>query len=208
MLLPVIPDSLQSSARARLFMELSLEISDLEGEKLRRLLTTIESVDGPIVRIGGRHFVGWCSNDYLGLSSHPLIINAAAEAARNWGIGAGASRLLSGTTMLHSSLEETLASYFGAESAIVYSSGYLANLGTLGSLLSSEDAVVVDRLSHASLIDAARSTHAKFSVFRHNDTSHVAEILRRMSSYRRRMIVTEGVFSMEGDFAPLAEDRK
>jgi 8-amino-7-oxononanoate synthase len=147
--------------------------------------------------------VSWCSNDYLGLSTHPALAEAASRAAATWGIGARASRLLAGTTSWHARLEEALAAWFGAEKAIVYPSGYLANLGTLGALLSSQDAVFVDRLAHASLFDAARASRATLRVFRHNDVSHVAALLSRAKRVRRRLIVTEGVFSMEGDCAPL-----
>ena len=147
----------------------------------------------------------WCSNDYLGLSRHPTLLSAAAQAAAQWGVGARASRLLAGTTRWHTALEESLAAWFGAEAAIVYPSGYLANLGTLGALLSSQDVVFVDRLVHASLLDAARMSHATFRVFHHNDLSHLETLLSRAGKARRRLIVTEGVFSMDGDRSPLAQ---
>ncbi|MBI4003602.1 MAG: 8-amino-7-oxononanoate synthase, partial [Candidatus Omnitrophica bacterium] len=119
------------------------------------------------------------------------------------GVGARGSRLLAGTTRWHSRLEEALADWFHAEGALVFSSGYLANLGTLHALLSSQDAVFVDRLAHASLLDAARSSGATFRVFRHHDPEHLDALLSRASRCRRRMIVTEGVFSMDGDQPPL-----
>ena len=156
------------------------------------------------MQIAGRQLVCWCSNDYLGLSTHPALASAAATSARTWGVGARASRLLAGTTSWHQRLEEALAAWFGAEAAIVYASGYLANLGTLQALLSRGDVVLVDRLAHASLLDAARSTGATFRVFHHNDPDHAADLLEQFTG-RRRLIVTEGVFSMEGERAPLAE---
>ena len=131
-------------------------------------------------------------------------MEAAAQAATQWGLGARASRLLAGTTAWHTALEESLVAWFGAEAALVYPSGYLANLGTLGALLSPQDAVFVDRLAHASLLDAARATRARFRVFRHNDPTHLAALLVRAGKARYRLIVTEGVFSMDGDRAPLA----
>jgi hypothetical protein len=162
-------------------------------------------VRGAVVETGGREVVCWCSNDYLGFASHPALAEASAAAARQWGVGSRASRLLAGTTDVHVRLEEALAAWHRAEAAIVYSSGYLANLGALGALLSPRDAVFVDRLAHASLLDAARATRAAFRVFRHNDVSHLAALLSRAEGARRRFIVTEGLFSMDGDRAPLAE---
>lgn len=149
--------------------------------------------------------VTWCSNDYLGLSLHPRVIRAACEAAQRWGVGARASRLLAGSTALHAKLEAQLAACFGAEAAIVFPSGYLANLGTISALLGPEDVVLVDRLAHASLIDACRASRARLRVFRHHDVEQVASLLSRSTTARRRMVVTEGVFSMDGDRAPLAQ---
>jgi 8-amino-7-oxononanoate synthase len=164
----------------------------------------VEEVRGPLVRIQGRERVCWCSNDYLGLSAHPRLIDAATKAAETWGMGARASRLLAGTTPWHQRLEAALAAWCGQEAAIVYTSGYLANLGTLRALLTTQDVVLVDRLAHASLIDAARATSATFRVFHHNDPDHLHQLLKRQTRARRRLIVTEGVFSMDGDRAPLA----
>lgn len=194
-----------TSAHQQLLTASREELSVLEQAGLHRELLPIEEIAGPLVRIHGRTYVCWCSNDYLGLSTHPRLIDVACEVAKSWGIGSRASRLLSGTTLWHQRLEEALARWFGAEDAIVYPSGYLANLGTLSTLLSREDAVFVDRFSHASLIDAARSTGARFRVFRHNDATHLSELLTRSSRARRRVIVTEGLFSMEGDRAPLTD---
>ncbi len=196
--------STSSSAIGHLLNELSEELGELERAGLRRSLTSIEAINGSMVRIEGRELVCWCSNDYLGLSTHPRLVAAAAEAATQWGVGARASRLLAGTTAWHTRLERALAAWFGADDAIVFASGYLANLGALGALLSPEDTVFVDRLAHASLVDAARATRADFQVFRHNDPDHLASLLKRVASRRRRLIVTEGVFSMDGDVAPLA----
>ena len=193
------------TAQQQLMTELSGALAALEAEGLRRRLTAIESVDGPRVRCAGQEVINWCSNDYLGLSTHPRIAEAARAAASTWGVGARASRLLSGTTPWHRQLEERLARWFGAEAALVYPSGYLANLGVLGSLCSSADLIVMDRLSHASLFDAARASRAKVRVFRHHDAGHAAALLSRGRAARRRLLVTEGVFSMEGDRAPLAQ---
>ena len=151
----------------------------------------------------GRWLVSWCGNDYLGLSTDPRVIQAGADAAGRWGIGARASRLLAGSTVLHAQLEDDLASFFHAESAVTFASGYLANLGALSSLLGPDGLVVVDRLAHASLIDACRASRATLRVFHHNDAAHLDDVLGRHDGAARRIVVTEGVFSMEGDRAPL-----
>lgn len=192
-----------TSPLQRLFADLSKELHALEAQGLRRQIVSLERIDGSCVQIEGRRFVNWCSNDFLGLSQHPELRRAADEAMAAWGAGARAARLLSGTTAWHARLEEALAGWFQAEAAMVFSSGYLANLGTLGALLSSEDLVVMDRLCHASLFDAVRATRATLRVMRHNDPDHLKSLLARRSRARRRIVVTEGVFSMEGDHAPL-----
>ena len=197
--------ALLPSAQDRLLSDLSEELRALDEAALRRRLTVVDRIDGPWVEIGGRRLLTWCSNDYLGLASHPALAEAAAAAAREWGVGARASRLLAGSTRWHARLEEALAAWFGTAGAIVYPSGYLANLGTLGALLSSRDAVFLDRLAHASLVDAVRRTPATLRVFRHNDCSHLASLLSRATGAGRRLVVTEGVFSMEGDACPLAD---
>jgi 8-amino-7-oxononanoate synthase len=198
-----MPAVLPSSAYARLCAELEDELAALEAQGLRRRLATVEGIDGPCVRVGGRLLVNWCSNDYLGLAGHPDLAEAAAAAAAEWGVGARASRLLAGTSVWHARLEAALAAWFGAEAALVFPSGYQANLGVLAALLSSGDAVFVDRLAHASLVDAARATGAALRAFRHNDVEQLRAALARAPRARRRLIVSEGIFSMDGDAAPL-----
>ena len=176
----------------------------LQERGLYRRSRSLDRVAGAQLTIDGRRVVGCSSNDYLGLSLDPRVIQAAAAAARRWGAGARASRLLAGTTALHAQLEAGLAAFFRTEDAIVYSSGYLANLGTLQTLLGRGDLAVVDRLAHASLIDACRASGARLLIFHHNDPGHLAALLRRYRSAGRRLVVTEGVFSMDGDAAPLA----
>ena len=188
-----------------LMQALEEDLTRLRDRDLFRSLTTIEEVRGATVRVGGRWLVLWCANDYLGLSMHPEVVQAACEATRRWGVGARASRLLAGSTSLHAELEEHLASFFHTEAAVVFSSGYLANLGTLSALLSTEDVVLVDRLAHASLIEACRASRAAFRVFHHNDADHVRTLLERYPTARRRLVVTEGMFSMDGDLAPLSQ---
>ena len=191
----------------QLLHTLEEDLLGLQDRDLLRTLTTIEAIRGAEVRLNGRWLVCWCANDYLGLSTHPQVVRAACEAAVQWGLGARASRLLAGSTRLHAQLEERLASFFRAEAALVFSSGYLANLGTLSALLAPEDVVLVDRLAHASLIDAARASRARLRVFPHNDVAKLSRVLARLPRHRRgrRVVVTEGVFSMDGDRAPVSE---
>ena len=203
------PWSSSSSARDRLLTELAAQLRDLDAQDLLRRLTVVEAAEGPRVWIGGRELTAWCSNDYLGLCAHPRVIQAAAHACGAWGLGPRASRLLAGTSVWHARLEAALAEWFGAEAAIVFPSGFLANLGALGALLDAGDTVFMDRLCHASLFDAVRLTRATLRVFRHCDLDDLAALLARPGQQRtragagRRMIITEGVFSMDGDLAPL-----
>jgi 8-amino-7-oxononanoate synthase len=185
--------------------ELSAELAALAQRGLLRRVRRVDAVRGASVRIGGRSVVCWCSNDDLGLSAHPAVTQAAASAATQWGVGARASRLLAGTTACHEQLEAALASWYGAEDAVVFASGYRANLGTLGALGGPKDTILIDRLAHASLVDAARATRAKLRVFRHNEVGHVRRLLAAGQGPGRRLIVTEGLFSMDGDAAPLRE---
>jgi 8-amino-7-oxononanoate synthase len=200
---PSAASAISAPARA-LWRELADELEQLRAQHLFRTITSIDAVDGARIRVDGRWLVNFSSNDYLGLSQHPRLIEAAGEAARRWGIGARASRLLAGSTAVHAQLEAELAAWYRAEAAVVFSSGYLANLGAMRALLAPGDAVVVDRLAHASLIDACRASGARLLAFPHNDADALATVLSR-SRRRRCLVVTEGVFSMDGDVAPLPD---
>lgn len=149
---------------------------------------------------GGR--LTFCSNDYLGLANHPALIEALADGARRWGVGAGASHLLAGHTAAHHALEEELAAAVGRPRALLFSTGYMANVGVLGALLDRGAAVFSDRLNHASLIDAARLSRAAVRVYGHGD---VADLDAQLAAepVERRLVITDGVFSMDGDLAPL-----
>jgi len=191
-----------TTALEALLAFLRRDLDALKAQGLRRQVRSVEAIDGVRMRVDGRNVVCWCSNDYLGLAAHPSLIEASSAASRKWGTGARASRLLSGTTECHRELEKALAGWFRAESAIVFASGYLANHGALTALLDAQDAVLADRLAHASLIDAAKASGATLRIFRHNDTGHLDQVLGRVRG-RRKLVVTEGVFSMDGDRAPL-----
>lgn len=181
------------------------ELRQLQDQDLLRTPSTLQAIRGSEVQLDGRWLANWCSNDYLGLSTHPRLIRAAMEAAQRWGVGARASRLLAGSAQLHEQLEDALASFFHAEAALVFASGYLANLGVLSSLMGPDDIVFVDRLAHASLIDACRASRAMLRVFPHQDVTALEDSLQKRTRARRRFIVTEGLFSMDGDYAPLRE---
>jgi 8-amino-7-oxononanoate synthase len=171
---------------------------------LRRLAPSETRGPGIAVR-GGRHFVDFSSNDYLGLSSHPALIAAARDALERYGVGAGASRLMSGDLEIHHALEEEVASFKGTEAALVFNSGYQANTGIVPALLGRHDAVFADQRCHASQLDGALLSRAKLLRFRHNDPEHLAHLLgRHRKAFRQGLVMTESVFSMDGDRAPLA----
>ena len=185
---------LRSLTQAR-WAELDKELSDLKQKNLLRSLTSVSEIKSSRV--------DFSSNDYLGLSRHPRVIKKAAEALRVWGAGSGASRLFSGNLRIHEDLERKIAAFKKEKAATVFSSGYLANLGVITALLNEKDLIVVDRLNHASLVDAARLSKAKLWVYPHRNVQKLKELLARAKGFRRRLVVTDAYFSMDGDVAPL-----
>lgn len=181
------------------------QLHALEEQHLLRHLRPIESATGPIVCMAGKPIILMASNDYLGLATHPALKNAAIEATERFGVGSGASRLISGTLPPHNELEITLAGFKHAEAALVFASGYAANVGLIPALIDTSGLILADRLSHASLIDGSRLSRAEFRIFRHGDMRHLQALLIRRSIRRETLIITEGIFSMDGDAAPLAE---
>jgi 8-amino-7-oxononanoate synthase len=187
--------------------DLSWAVEELELWEAAGLLRTPRIVDSaaePEVEIDGRKVVLLCSNNYLGLAADPRVRAAASNAARKWGAGAGASRLVSGTTRMHREFETALASHETTQDAVLFSSGYLANLGVLGALTGREDVVFSDELNHASIVDGCRLSKASVVVYRHRDVGHLEELIASTPA-RRRVVVTDTVFSMDGDLAPLEE---
>lgn len=172
---------------------------------LLRRLRLVSSETGPVVTIGGRPVILMASNDYLGCATHPLLKQAAIAAIREFGVGSGASRLICGTLPPHERLEQALAQFKGTEAALVFGSGYLANLGLIPALIGRGGLILADRLCHASLIDGCRLSGAEFRVYRHRDLDHLDALLARQVPRRETLIVTDGVFSMDGDLAPLPE---
>ncbi len=192
--------------------ELQARLNSIRESGLWRELREVNSPQGPRIRVGGRELLNFSSNDYLGLANHPALAEAAARAAREFGAGTGASRLICGSLSPHHRLEERLAAFKGTEAALAFSTGYAAALGAITALLGREDTIVADRLVHACCVDAARLSGAKLQVFPHNDLDRLESILRRADqgaaagrSKGRTLIVTESIFSMDGDHAPLRE---
>ncbi|MEX0874070.1 MAG: 8-amino-7-oxononanoate synthase [Actinomycetota bacterium] len=180
------------------------ELSAWEANGLLRIPRTVDSAADPEVEIDGKKVILLCSNNYLGLAADPRVRAAASRAARRWGAGAGASRLVSGTARLHRDLEAALAEHESTQDAVLFSSGYLANIGTIGVLTGAEDVVFSDELNHASIVDGCRLSKASVAVYRHADMAHLEDLLSSRDA-RRRVVVTDTVFSMDGDLAPLAE---
>lgn len=171
-----------------------------------RKMFCLEDGRMPEVVVGGVKMLNFCSNNYLGLTMHPKIIEAGKRALEKYGAGAGSARFISGTMAVHCELEERLAAFEGREAAVLFPSGYMANLGTISALCSGSDAAVIcDRLNHASIIDAIRLSGAKLLVYPHCDTKKLESVLERADKYGFRLVVTDSVFSMDGDFAPLKE---
>ncbi len=177
-------------------------LEELRGRGLHRRLRLICGPQGPSVLLDGRPVLLLCSNDYLGLANHPRVRGAAAEAAMRWGAGAGASRLISGNMQPHGRLEKRLAAFKGYESALLFGSGYLANIGAISALAGRGEVVFSDELNHASIIDGCRLSRAETFVYRHGDLEHLAWALAEAEG-RGSLIVSDGVFSMDGDVAPL-----
>jgi 8-amino-7-oxononanoate synthase len=185
--------------------EIEERLAELERLGLRRRLRMVSGPQGPRVLLDGKPVLLLCSNNYLGLADHPRVREAAAEAAMRWGVGAGASRLVSGTMTIHRRLEERLAEFEGSEACILFGSGYLANLGVIGALAGPGDTVFSDELNHASIVDGCRASRAEILVYSHRDGDHLERCLRTHRGEGRRLIVTDSVFSMDGDVAPLEE---
>lgn len=177
-----------------------------EAAGLRRRIRTFTGPQEPRTSVEGRPAILLASNAYLGLNTHPLVIQAAQRAAAEFGTGSGGSRLVTGTCRLHRDLEAALAGLKGTEDAVLFGTGYQANVGAITALVGPGDLILSDELNHASIIDACRLSRARVRVYRHADPGHLAALLEaERSAHRRCVVVTDGVFSMEGDIAPLPE---
>ena len=185
-------------------IELEARMEELRSLGLRRRTRLVSGPQGPHVLLDGKPVLLLCSNNYLGLADHPAVRQAAADAAMRWGVGAGASRLVSGTMTIHRRLEERLAAFKRRQSALLFGSGYLANAGTIAALARPGDVIFSDELNHASIIDGCRLSRAEVFVYDHCDTEHLQWGIAEAEG-RGALIVTDSVFSMNGDVAPLPE---
>ena len=213
------PDRLESFYRSRfrcyderltfvmtpmIWEDINHQLADLANENLLRLRRTLESPCAAEISIDGRKFLSFASNDYLGLASDPALIDAASATAARWGVGAGSSHLVGGHFQPHEQLENELAALVGSERALFFSTGYLANLAVAPTLVGRGDAIFADRLNHASLIDAALLSRAEHVRYAHNDLAMLERQLAA-SDAKRKLILSDAVFSMDGDLAPLPE---
>ncbi|MEE4661031.1 MAG: 8-amino-7-oxononanoate synthase [Halieaceae bacterium] len=173
-------------------------------QDLYRQRLTVQGPQGPELRVDGETLLAFCSNDYLGLAADPRVIEAFADGARRFGAGAGASHLVSGHQSPHEALEQALADFTGRDRALLFSSGFMANLGVIDALTGAGDRVLQDRLNHASLLDGARLSGARFRRYAHNDSAALARLLEKPAA-GRSLVVTDGVFSMDGDIAHVPE---
>jgi len=181
------------------------ELDEMEKQGLRRTLRAIESAQGREVIIGGRKVLNFCSNNYLGLADENRLKEAAINAIKSEGLGSGASRLVCGTLSAHTRLEEYLAEFKGAPAALVFNSGYAANLGIISALFGRNDMIFSDRLNHASIIDGIILSQAQFKRYPHKDMTALEAMLTAVPANRKKVIITDTVFSMDGDIAPLPE---
>ena len=184
---------------------IAAELQELREAALYRKLRSVAGAQGPVLQLDGREVLNFSSNNYLGLADHPVLRSAAKEAIDQYGCGSGASRLISGNMTLHESLEAKLAEFKGTEAALVFNSGFQANTGLLATLAGKDDIIFSDALNHASIIDGCRLSRAETIVYAHGDVSGLKTALKRAGHARRRLIVTESIFSMDGDEAPLQD---
>jgi len=183
--------------------DLSSRLAERQAAHLYRRRPLLDAPQDVRVRVDGENFLAFCNNDYLGLANHPEVVEAFAQGARRWGVGGGASHLVVGHSTPHHELEEALAEFTGRPRALLLSSGYMANLGTVTALVGQGDTVLEDRLNHASLLDAGLLSGARFSRYLHNDPVSLAARLGK--AVGNTLVVTDGVFSMDGDLANLPE---
>ncbi|WP_342347640.1 8-amino-7-oxononanoate synthase [uncultured Nitrospira sp.] len=181
------------------------DLQSLTQRHLLRELSLINSPSAPVISVEGQEVLLFASNNYLGLANHPHVKGAAIKAIEKYGVGSGASRLISGNITPHHVLERELASFKNTEAALAFPSGYATNIGVIPSLATADSLVLADRLCHASLIDGCRLSRATLRVFHHNDVGHLKRLLAKPRSRASTLILTEGVFSMDGDVAPLSE---
>lgn len=181
------------------------ELQELSSKNLRRSLKEVAGQQGREIVLNGKKVLNFCSNNYLGLADDPRLIQAAAQSLQAEGFGSGASRLVCGNMQSHQKLEAAIARFKGVERCLFFTSGYMANVGIISALFSREDLIVSDKLNHASIIDGIILSRAECKRYAHKDMEALEEILANASGYRQRVVITDSVFSMDGDYAPLKE---
>jgi len=185
---------------------LSDELNKLREQKLYQKLRILETEQRAVARFDGREVINLSSNNYLGLTTHPKLKQKAREAVEKYGVGSGAVRTIAGTMTLHMALEEKIARFKNVEASVVFQSGFTANAGTVQAILSKEDVIISDELNHASIIDGCRLSRAQIRVFPHKDIEACEKVLKEIQNHPgRKLLITDGVFSMEGDIAPLPQ---
>jgi len=194
----------QTPTRTNPLSYLTEQLNDLKAKGTHFHLRVLDDEQAPVCTFDGKKVVNLASNNYLGLTTHPKLREAALEATRKYGVGSGAVRTIAGTMKIHMELEERIARFKNVEACVVFQSGFTANAGTVSAILGKEDFIVSDELNHASIIDGARLSRAKILVFRHKDVAHAEEKLASIKDQPgRRLLITDGVFSMDGDIGPL-----
>ncbi len=191
--------------RASLLDALREELRGLDQQDLLWRIRTLQSPSAPHAKVDGKNVIVLCSNNYLGLANHPKLKQAAIAATRKFGAGSGSVRVIAGTMDLHVKLEKELAAYRGTESSITFQSGYATNLGSIMCLVDERDLIISDELNHGSIIDGCRLTKAERRVYKHKDMGDLEKQLQGTERFRRVLIITDGVFSMDGDIAPLKD---
>ncbi len=185
---------------------LTAQLDDLKAKGTFFKLRELDDIQGPVCTYDGRKVINLASNNYLGLCNHPKLEEAAIRAVKEHGVGSGAVRTIAGTMRIHMELEEKIARFKNVEACVVFQSGFTANAGTVGSILGKEDFILSDELNHASIIDGARLSRAKIKVFRHKDVAHCEELLQEVENEPgKKLVITDGVFSMDGDIGPVGE---
>jgi glycine C-acetyltransferase len=193
----------QATTRPQL-AHLTAVLDDLRARGTHFNLRILDDQQAPVCHYDGREVINLASNNYLGLANHPKLIEASIAATREFGVGSGAVRTIAGTMRIHMDLEEKIARFKNVEACVVFQSGFAANAGTVSAILGKEDFILSDELNHASIIDGARLSRAKIKVFRHKDVAHCEELLKEIASEPgHKLVITDGVFSMDGDIGPV-----
>src|ERR1700741_5343496 len=180
------------------------QLNELKAKGTHFKLRVLDDEQAPVCTFDGKKVINLASNNYLGLTTHPKLREAALEATKKYGVGSGAVRTIAGTMRIHMELEEKIARFKNVEAWVVFQSGFTANAGTVSAILGKEDFIISDELNHASIIDGARLSRAKIKVFRHKDVAHAEELLKEIQNEPgHKLIITDGVFSMDGDIGPV-----